>query len=116
MDITQLLATTKQNSASDLHLSPGNPPINRIHGELTRLSSETLTGDQIRQMLYSVMTEHQRAAFEEAMEIDFAISFSQEARFRVNAFTTRNGVAAVFRSIPSQMPSLESLQPPAVIK
>jgi len=116
MDIIQLLATTKQNNASDLHLSPGNPPINRVHGELTRLGTDNLTGDQIRGMLYSVMTEHQRAAFEENMEIDFAISFTEEARFRVNAFTTRNGVAAVFRAIPSQTPTLDQLQPPAVIK
>lgn len=116
MDITQLLATTKQNNASDLHLSPGNPPINRIHGELTRLGTDVLTGDQIRQMLYSIMTEHQRSAFEESMEIDFAISFSTEARFRVNAFTTRSGTAAVFRAIPSRIPTLDELSPPPILK
>lgn len=116
MDITQLLATTKQNNASDLHLSPLNPPINRVHGELRRLGTDTLTGDEIRQMVYSLMSEHQRAIFEENMEIDFAINFSDEARFRVNAFTTRNGTAAVFRSIPSRIPSLEELQPPPILK
>ena len=116
MDITQLLATTKQNNASDLHLSPLNPPINRIHGELRRLGTDVLTGDQIRQMVYALMSEHQRAVFEENMEIDFAINFSDEARFRVNAFTTRNGTAAVFRAIPSRIPTLEELQPPPVLK
>ncbi|MDB5478017.1 MAG: pilT [Alphaproteobacteria bacterium] len=116
MDITTLLATTKQNDASDLHLSPGQPPINRIHGELRRLGGDPLTGDQIRQMVYAVMSEHQRANFEEVMEIDFAISFSESARFRVNAFATRNGTAAVFRSIPTKIPSLESLQPPPILK
>ena len=116
MDITQLLATTKQNNASDLHLSPTNPPINRVHGELRRLGTELLTGDQIRQMVYALMSEHQRAVFEENMEIDFAINFSDEARFRLNAFTTRNGTAAVFRAIPSRIPSLEELQPPPVLK
>ena len=116
MEITQLLATTKQNNASDLHLSPGNPPINRIHGALTRLGSEPLTAEQIRQMVYSIMSEHQRAIFEGSMEVDFAITFSEEARFRVNAFTTRNGPAAVFRSIPSRIPTLEELQPPPVLK
>lgn len=116
MDVTGLLATTKSNNASDLHLSPGNPPINRVHGELRPISSTPLTGEEIRQMLYSLMSEHQRAQFEEDMEIDFAIAFSHEARFRVNAFTTRNGTAAVFRSIPSVVPSLEELQPPPIIK
>jgi twitching motility protein PilT len=116
MEITQLLATTKQNNASDLHLSPGNPPINRIHGQLTRLGSDILTAENIRQMIYSIMSEHQRAIFEGSMEVDFAITFSEEARFRVNAFTTRNGPAAVFRSIPSRIPTLEELQPPPVLK
>lgn len=116
MDITQLLTTTKQNNASDLHLSPSNPPINRVHGELRRIGNENLTSDQIRQMIYALMSEHQRALFEENMEVDFAISFSDEARFRVNAFTTRNGTAAVFRSIPSRIPSLEELQPPPIVK
>lgn len=116
MDITQLLTTTKQNNASDLHLSPGNPPINRIHGDLKRLSDEPLSPDEIRQMIYALMSEHQRSVFEQNMEIDFAISFSAEARFRVNAFTTRNGPAAVFRAIPSKIPSLEELQPPPILK
>ena len=116
MDITQLLTTTKQNNASDLHLSPGNPPINRVHGDLIRLSDQMLMADEIRQMIYAIMSDHQRSVFEENMEIDFAISFSQEARFRVNAFTTRNGPSAVFRSIPSKVPTLEELQPPPILK
>lgn len=116
MDITELLSITKQNNASDLHLSPGNAPINRVHGELRPIKEEKLQGEQIRQMVYSLMSEHQRAQFEEDMEIDFAIAFSREARFRVNAFTTRNGTAAVFRAIPSVIPSLDELQPPAIIR
>jgi len=116
MDITQLLAQTKQNNASDLHLSPGNPPINRIHGDLKRISDQVLDGETIRQMVYTLMSEHQRATFEENLETDFAISFSDEVRFRVNAFTTRNGTSAVFRSIPSVVPSLDQLQPPPILK
>ena len=116
MDITELLSITKQNNASDLHLSPGNSPINRIHGELQPIKEEKLQAEEIRQMIYSLMSEHQRAQFEEEMEIDFAISFSKDARFRVNAFTTRSGTAAVFRAIPSVIPSLDELQPPAIIK
>jgi twitching motility protein PilT len=116
MDVTQLLSNTKQNKASDLHLSPGNPPINRISGELKRLSDTPLTADEIRQMAYSVMSDAQRANYEENLEIDFAISFGKDARFRVNVFTTRNGPAAVFRSIPTVIPTLEDLQTPAILK
>jgi twitching motility protein PilT len=116
MDITNLLATTKQNNASDLHLSPGNPPINRIHGELTRLTDKALTSDEIREMIYAIMSEQQRSVFEANMEIDFAIAFSHEARFRVNAFTTRNGPSAVFRAIPSRIPTLDELQPPPILR
>lgn len=116
MDIAELLSFAKQNGASDLHLSPLNPPIIRVHGEMSRLKTDPLTGDMIRQMIYSIMTEHQRSQYEANLETDFAISFSDTARFRVNAFTTRNGPAAVFRSIPTVIPSLDSLNPPPVLK
>ncbi|HEY1096498.1 MAG TPA: type IV pilus twitching motility protein PilT [Alphaproteobacteria bacterium] len=116
MDIAELLSYAKQNSASDLHLSPTNPPIIRIHGDMIRLKGDPLTGDGIRQMIYSIMTEHQRSVYEANLETDFAISFSENARFRVNAFTTRNGPAAVFRSIPTKVPSLETLSLPPIVK
>ncbi|QQG35687.1 MAG: type IV pilus twitching motility protein PilT [Micavibrio aeruginosavorus] len=116
MDITQLLAFTMQNNASDLHLSPNNPPIIRAHGDLKRIKSDPLRSDDIRTMLYSVMTEDQRADFERDMELDFAIAFGEKARFRVNIFTTRTGTAAVFRSIPSLIPTMEELELPKVMK
>ena len=116
MDITQLLAFTMQNNASDLHLSPNNPPIIRAHGDLKRIKADPLRSDDIRTMLYSVMTEDQRADFERDMELDFAIAFGEKARFRVNIFTTRTGTAAVFRSIPSLIPTMEDLELPKVMK
>lgn len=116
MDITQLLAFTMQNEASDLHLSPNNPPIIRVHGEMRRIKSEPLKSEDIRTMLYSVMTEDQRAEFEREMEIDLAIAFGEKARFRVNAFTTRTGTAAVFRTIPSLIPTMEELELPAIMR
>ncbi|MCB1556582.1 MAG: type IV pilus twitching motility protein PilT [Alphaproteobacteria bacterium] len=116
MDITQLLAFTIQNDASDLHLSPKNPPIIRAHGELKRIKTEPLQSDDIRTMLYSIMTEDQRAEFERDMELDMAISFGEKARFRVNAFITRTGTAAVFRSIPSLIPTIEELELPPVMR
>lgn len=116
MDLTQLLAFTMQNNASDLHLSSNSPPIVRVHGDLKRIHQDVLTSDQIRVMLYSVMTEEQRAVYEKDMEIDLAIALGEKARFRVNAFTTRTGAAAVFRTIPTTVPSMADLDLPPVMR
>jgi twitching motility protein PilT len=116
LDLTQLLAFTMQNNASDLHLSPTSPPVIRVHGDLKRIKSDPLASDDIRTMLYSVMSEDQRADFEKHLELDFAISFGDQARFRVNAFTTRNGVAGVFRTIPSEVPTMDELEIPPVMR
>ena len=98
MDITQLLAFTIQNNASDLHLSPKNQPVIRVHGDLKRVKSDPLESDDIRSMIYSVMTEDQRSEFERELELDFAIALGEKARFRVNGFTTRLGSCADLRS------------------
>lgn len=116
MDITELLKFTLDNKGSDLHLSGTNPPIVRINGQLHRLKTEDLSSDAIRGMLYAVMTEEQRAHYERDLEIDFAISFGENARFRVNAFTNRVGTAAVFRVIPTKIPTMEELNLPSVIR
>ncbi len=116
MDILQLLRFTIQNNASDLHLSPTNPPVIRVNGEMKRIKADPLQSDDIRTMLYSVMNEDQRADFERELELDFAIAYGEKARFRVNAFTTRNGTAAVFRSIPSLIPTMEELELPPIIR
>ena len=116
MDITQLLAFVMQNKASDLHLSAGNQPIVRVNGQMKRVKTQDLSSEDIRSMLYSVMTEDQRAAYEKEMDLDFAISFGEKARFRVNAFNTRLGTAAVFRTIPSDIPTMEDLNLPKVVR
>ena len=116
MDILQLLRFAIQNNASDLHLSPLNAPIIRVHGDLKRIKADALQSDDIRTMLYSVMTEDQRADFEREMELDFAVAYGEKARFRVNAFTTRTGTAAVFRSIPSLVPTMAELELPPVMR
>src|SRR5690349_3752592 len=112
MDMTELLKFMLDNKASDLHLSAKNPPMVRVDGALQRLKTAELTSDEIRALLYSVMTEVQRAGYEREQEIDFAISFGDAARFRVNAFTNRLGNAAVFRIIPSKILSMEQLALP----
>lgn len=116
MEVTELLKFTLDNKASDLHLSGKSQPIVRIDGELQRIKTDELTGDSIRAMLFSVMTEEQRAAYERDLELDFAISFGENARFRVNAFTNRLGSAAVFRVIPTKIPSMQQLDLPPIMK
>ncbi len=116
MEITDLLIYTQKNRASDLHLSTGNPPILRIHGDMIPYQSPALSGDDIKRMLYSVMTEQQRSEYERDYEIDFAISFGTDMRFRVNAFNTLNGPAAVMRTIPSRILSMQDLGTPEVLK
>ena len=116
MDLTQLLAFTMQNKASDLHISAENPPIIRVNGLLQKVKADPLSTDDVRQMLYSVMSEDQRAVYERDMEIDLAIAFGEKARFRVNAFMTRNGAAAVFRVIPSDIPTMADLDLPTAIR
>lgn len=116
MEITDLLIFTQKNKASDLHLSTSNPPILRIHGDMVPYKSSPLTTDDIKRMLYSVMTEQQRSEYERDFEIDFAISFGEDMRFRVNAFNTLNGPAAVMRTIPNRIQSMEELGTPDVLK
>lgn len=105
-----------QNDASDLHLSASSPPIIRVNGELKKVKADVLSSDDIRAMLYSVMSEDQRAVYERDLETDLAISFGEKARFRVNAFNTRHGAAAVFRAIPSEIPTMQDLELPAAIR
>ncbi|MDI1228767.1 MAG: type IV pilus twitching motility protein PilT [bacterium] len=116
MDITELLKFTLDSKGSDLHLAGSNQPIVRIDGDLQRIKTDVLTADVIRAMLFSVMTEEQRAVYERDLEHDFAISLGQDARFRVNAFTNRQGSAAVFRVIPTKIPTMEQLDLPPVIR
>ncbi len=116
MDITNLLIGTVQNKASDLHLSPLNPPLMRKMGNLVRLPGEPLKSEDIRSMIYAVMSDDQRAEFERDMELDFAIALGEKARFRVNAFTTRTGTAAVFRTIPTLIPTMDELELPPIMR
>ncbi len=116
MEITDLLMATHKNKASDLHLSTNNPPIMRVNGDMLPLDMPPMSADQIKQLVYSIMTEQQRSDYERELEIDFSISFNEEMRFRVNSFNTINGAAAVFRTIPTKILSLEELKAPEVLK
>jgi len=116
MEITELLFASQKNKASDLHLSVGNPPILRVNGDMMPLKMPALTVDDSQNLIYSIMTAQQRSDYERDMEIDFALSYSDTMRFRVNAFTTLNGPAAVLRTIPTKIFTLEDLQAPEILK
>lgn len=116
MEITDLLVATQKNKASDLHLSTGNPPLMRVHGDMLTVDMPSLTADEIKTLIYSIMTEQQRSDYERDYEIDFSISFGTDMRFRVNAFNTIYGPAAVFRTIPTKILSLEDLKTPKVLE
>lgn len=112
MEITELLQITKQHGASDLHLTVGVPPAVRLHGDITRLEMPPLEKQQLHDMIYSILTENQRAQFEKTHDLDFAIELQGVARFRVNAYLTKRGMAAVMRIIPARIPSIAELNLP----
>lgn len=116
MEITDLLIATHKNKASDLHLSTRNPPIMRVNGDMLPLDMPSLDAEEVKRMLYSIMTEQQRSDYEQDLELDFSISFASDMRFRVNTFNTIYGAAAVFRTIPTKILSLETLNAPEVLK
>lgn len=116
MDITELLAFTVKNKASDLHLSAGLPPLLRVHGDMRRLNVPELSHQDVHAMVYDIMNDGQRKRYEEQMECDFSFEIPQLSRFRVNAFVQQRGAAAVFRVIPSTVLSLEQLNAPSIFK
>lgn len=114
MDITQLLAFSVKNKASDLHLSAGLPPMIRVHGDVRRLNVEVLSPKDVSAMVYDIMNDGQRKRYEEYLEIDFSFEIAGLARFRVNAFNQNRGAGAVFRTIPSTILTLEQLNAPKI--
>ncbi|NDC36844.1 MAG: type IV pilus twitching motility protein PilT [Proteobacteria bacterium] len=115
MDITQLLQFAHQQDASDLHISAGEPPIVRVHGDIKRIKAPALTPEQTQTMVYDIMNDAQRKLFEERSDLDFAMQMGEVARFRVNVFRQQRGVGAVFRKIPAQVQTLEALGMPPVL-
>jgi twitching motility protein PilT len=116
MDITQLLAFGVEQGASDCHLSAGEPTMIRIHGDLKKLDHAPLTKEEAHALVYDIMNDAQRKAFEETHECDFSFEMGTLARFRVNVFMQRKGEGAVFRTIPTKILTLEQLEMPAILK
>ena len=116
VDVAQLLAFAVKNNASDLHLSAGVPPMIRVDGDMKRINMPALSHKEVHGMVYDIMNDKQRKAYEEFFETDFSFEIPNLARFRVNAFNQNRGAGAVFRNIPSVIKSLDDLNAPKVFK
>ncbi len=116
VDVAQLLSFTVKNNASDLHLSGGVPPMIRVDGDIKRVNMPALTHKDVNSMVYDIMNDKQRKDYEEFLETDFSFEIPKLARFRVNAFNQNRGSAAVFRTIPSEILSLDDLGAPGIFK
>jgi len=109
MDITELLAFSAKNGASDLHLSAGLPPMIRVDGDVRRINLPAMEHKEVHALIYDIMNDKQRKDFEEFFETDFSFEVPGVARFRVNAFNHNRGAGAVFRTIPSKVLTMEDL-------
>ncbi|CDZ94757.1 MULTISPECIES: type IV pilus twitching motility protein PilT [Pseudomonadaceae] len=109
MDITELLAFSAKQGASDLHLSSGLPPMIRVDGDVRRINLPAMDHKQVHALIYDIMNDKQRKDFEEFLETDFSFEVPGVARFRVNAFNQNRGCGAVFRTIPSKVLTMEDL-------
>ncbi len=114
--IDELLAQVVQMKGSDLHLAVGKPPCIRIHGKVKELDEyELLRAPVTQRLIYDILSDEQIQRFENDLELDFAYTAENVARFRVNAFRDKGNVASAMRVIPSKIPSAEDLNLPPVI-
>ena len=114
--LEELLAKVQETGSSDLHLSVGRPPCVRLNGKIYDLSEyEDFRPSVVQRMIYDVLTDEQIQRFENELELDFAYSAQNIARFRVNAYRDRSHVAAALRVIPTDIPTPEQLHLPTVM-
>jgi len=116
MDISELLAFSVKNGASDLHISAGEAPMIRINGDMTKIKMPAIEDRQVQAMIYDVMNDDQRKSFEENLDLDFSFALGDIARFRVNCFWQNRGMSAVFRTIPTEILTLDQLHAPELFK
>jgi len=109
MDITELLAFSEKQGASDLHLSAGLPPMIRVDGDIRRINLPALDHKDVHSLIYEIMNDKQRKDYEEFFECDFSFEIPGVARFRVNAFNQNRGAGGVFRTIPSKVLTMDDL-------
>jgi twitching motility protein PilT len=116
MDITELLAFSAKQGASDLHLSAGLPPMIRVDGDVRRINLPPLEHTEVHSLIYEIMNDKQRKDYEEFLETDFSFEVPGVSRFRVNAFSQNRGAGAVFRTVPSKVLTMEDLDLGGVFK
>ncbi|HMC36494.1 MAG TPA: PilT/PilU family type 4a pilus ATPase, partial [Actinomycetota bacterium] len=116
MEINDLLVQTKARGASDLHLKVGSPPTFRINGTLVRIDAPPLERDEMHALIFGILTDDQKARFEESHDLDFSMELRDVGRFRVNAFVNRMGEAMVMRLIPEKNKTLDELGMPPILK
>ena len=116
IDIDELLHKAVHRKASDVHITAGLPPVFRIDGRLVPSDEERITPSSSQRLIYSMLTDQQKQAFETNFELDFSYGVAGLGRFRVNIFLQRGSIGAVMRSIPSKIPTLDELRVPQVVK
>jgi len=114
MEIHDLLLMCIQKGASDLHVTDGEPPILRIDGRLMRSGLEVLHKDDLKRMIYSVLSNNQKEIFERELELDFSLALPDLDRFRVNIHLQKGSVEAAFRRIPLEIPGIDTLGLPKI--
>jgi len=112
----QLLRTLVEKGGSDLHITAGSPPVIRLDGDLVPMEVPTLSGSDVKQIAYSILTEAQKKRFEEENELDVSFGIKGLSRFRTNVFVQRGAVAAAIRVIPHEILTFEELGLPPVVK
>lgn len=115
MDLRDLLMLCIQKKASDLHLTENTPPVLRIDGKLSLVKAPPLTRDDTKKMIYSFLSDEQKAMFENNLELDSSLALPGMDRFRVNIHIQRGSVEAAFRRIPLVVPGMEELGLPAIV-
>ncbi len=116
MDITELLDFGVKHRASDLHLSAGVPPLIRVDGDVRQLTLPPLEHAEVHRLIFDIMNDVQRREYEEKLEVDFSFELPNVGRFRVNAYRQSRGCAAVFRVVPTKVPTLEEINAPDVFQ
>ncbi len=115
LKIQQLFKLMVDSNASDLHITTGTTPGLRVHGEIIKVKTNPLTGEDTKRLIYQILTEDQKNEFEKKLELDFSFGIKGLARFRANVFNSKGAVAAVFRIIPSIIPDFKALNLPNIL-
>lgn len=114
--LSTLLRAMLEHKASDMHVTSGSPPSFRVNGRILKAKTATLSPAETKELCYSVLTDTQRARFEQERQIDFSFGIRDVARFRANVYFQRGAVAGAFRHIPFEVPRLAGLGLPPIVE